>query len=362
MVNQSPKKQHRRPEPLASRHIFLDTQVYRALGYSPSNPAMTSLKAQITSHRVALHITDITLLEVKRQIREGVLKRQRELRGIEKDLSRWRKRAPKAAPNGPIDFDAEALSTELFQQFERFLRYECEAQVHRALEIDPAVIFGTYFDRKPPFDGEISKEFPDAFVVEALSQWCREQDDRMHVVTEDKAMTRAVLADERLPAMKGIHEVLARAAADLGADGETAAEAVLNRPAFDSSLEAALRPQMKEVGYVYVGDLIEGEAYEGELLSIEEICDWSVVGLSDRRVTLIIDANLRVRVEVGFEDREHAIYDREDDRWFGAEIASTKIDDAIEVEILVDVDRRTGTVREAKVLTQEVEVTGPSDC
>jgi hypothetical protein len=361
MVRQSAEKKHRPGEPLASRHVFLDTQVYRALGHNPANRAMTLLKEQVTSHRVVLHTTDITLREVRRQIREGVLARQRELRVIEKDLDRWRKSAPKAAPEGAIEFDAEALSTELFQQFDRFLRHECKAVVHHALAVSPAAVFEPYFDRKPPFDGENSKEFPDGFVVEALRQWCQVQGDQMHVVTQDKAMTRAVSADDGLLALKDIHEVLARAAAYLGENGEAAAEEVLAKPAFDSSLEAALRSPTKELGYVYVGDLVEGEAYEGELLSIEEIGDWSVVGLNDRCVTLILDATLQVRVEVQYEDRDHAIYDRDDDRWFGSEIASAEVDDEIEVEILVDVDRQTGTVREAKVLTQEVSIFGPSE-
>jgi hypothetical protein len=361
MVSQSPKKQHRSAEPLASRQVFLDTQVYRALGHNPANPAMTLLKEQVISHRVVLHTTDITLREVKRQIRERVFARQRELSAIEKDLARWRKSAPKSAPTRAIEFDAEALSTELFHGFEWFLRNECNAQVHHALAVAPAAVFESYFDRKPPFDGEDSKEFPDGFVVEALAQWCREHGDQMHVVTEDKAMTRAVVADERLLALKDVHEVLTRAAADLGSAGEAVAEALLGHSAFDSSLEAALRVQIKEVVYVYVGDLPDGEAYEGELLSIEEVSDWSVVGLNDRRVSLILDAKLKVRVEVQYEDRDEAMYDREDDRWFGAETASTEIDDEIDVEILVEVERETGTVREARILTQEINIYGRSD-
>jgi hypothetical protein len=70
---------------------------------------------------------------------------------------------------------------------------------------------------------------------------------------------------------------------------------------------------------------------------------------------------LQVRVEVQYEDRDHAFYDHEDDRWFGAEMASAKVADEVEVEILVDVDRKTGTVRGAKFLTQEVSIFGPSD-
>ena len=209
MVRQSSREQHHPAERLASRYIFLDTQVYRALGHNPANRAFALLKEQVNSHRV----TDITLLEVRRQIRERVLARQRELMLIERDLNRWRKSAPKAAPEGAIEFDADALSNELFKQFEWFLRHECKAVVHQALAVAPAAVFETYFDRKPPFDGQDSKEFPDAFVVEALRKWCREQGNRMNIVTEDKSMTRAVLEDARLIALKDIYEVLARAAA-----------------------------------------------------------------------------------------------------------------------------------------------------
>jgi hypothetical protein len=80
------------------------------LGHNPANRAMTLLKEQVTSHRVVLHATDITLLEVRRQIRKRVLARQRELTAIEKDLASWRKSAPNAAPKRAIEFDAEALS------------------------------------------------------------------------------------------------------------------------------------------------------------------------------------------------------------------------------------------------------------
>jgi hypothetical protein len=176
---------------------------------------------------VVLHTTDITLLEVRRQIREHVLARQRELRVIEKDLGRWRNSVLNAAPSPAIEFDAEALSTELFHQFERFLRRDCKAQVHGALAVAPALVFESYFARKPPFDGEESKEFPDGFVIQALKGWCREQSGQVYVVTEDKAMTRAALADEHLLTLKNIHDVLTRAAADLGPDAEAAAEAVL---------------------------------------------------------------------------------------------------------------------------------------
>jgi len=62
-------------------------------------------------------------------------------------------------------------------------------------------------------------------------------------------------------------------------------------------------------------------------------CDWSVVSLNARRVSLILDITAKVRVEVQFEDYDSAIYDREDDRWLGVENASTEVEDEVDVEV-----------------------------
>ncbi|NTF98210.1 PIN domain-containing protein [Rhizobium rhizogenes] len=348
-------------EPLPSRHVFLDTQVYRALGHNPANPAMRLLAKQVAEHRVVLHTTDITLLEVKRQIHERVLLKQQELSSLEKDLRRWRKSAPKSAPSEPVVFEPEALAGELFAQFHEFLVFECSAIVHNALDLHAGLIFKKYFDRAPPFDKEASKEFPDAFMIEALLAWCDEQSEKITVVTGDGAMRRAAEATKSLVAVEKLQDMLMRAAADLGQEGEEAAEAVLNHPAFDQTFREAVDHQMKDVGYVYIGDLPDGEAFDGRLLRIEAIDGWSVVGLSDTRVNLVVDAKLQVQVDVQYDERSEAIYDREDDRYYGAETASMELEDEVDVQILIEVDRGSGVVREAKVLDRDITVSGPHD-
>ena len=354
------QKQYRSAEPLSTRNIFLDTQVYRELGHNPANPALITLKEQIDAHRVVLHTTDITLLEVKRQIRERVLAHQRELGKLEKELRRWRIQAPKSAPKLALEFDPEILSSELFVCFRNFL-HECRVQMHYALiTVDPEVIFTKYFGRKPPFDGENSKEFPDAFVIEALAHWAEQQDHKVHVVTADEAMTRAASAHPNLLPLKTIHDVLTRAAADLGPQAETTAGKLLSQPAFDITLGKLLKAQMKEIAYVYTGDLADGEAYEGEFVAIKGTGDWSVVGLNDQRISLILNVRVQVRVEVEFEDRDNAIYDREEGRWFGGENASTQVEDEVDVEVLADVSRTSGEVIGGKVLTSEIDISGPS--
>lgn len=350
-------------KPLETRHVFLDTQVYRSIRHSPANPLMGLLLKQIEAHRIVLHTADITLLEVKRQIRESMIAHNRDLEKIEKDLGRWRLAARDQAPSPAIAFDIEALATEIFGQFDTFVRVRCQAVTHAALTIPAGDVFENYFRRDPPFNKPESKEFPDGFVFEALSRWCKKEKERLYVVTQDGAFLKAAEGHASMLPMKDIHHILASAA--VGLDGEANEEAIasaaLDGQDFDGSFEMALQDQIKDVVFVYAGDLPEGEAYQGELVAVEEIDGWSVVGLSSERITLILSVVANVKVEVQYEDREDAIYDREDDIWFGAETGSTDVREEVRLEVLVDLDRERGNVLEAKVLTPEVTVHGSTE-
>lgn len=361
-MEQPQSSKYRPSEPLETRHVFLDTQVYRALGHNPENLALKTLKDHIQAHRVVLHTTDITLLEVKRQLVEAAQTRARELVAIEKDLRRWRRQAPNATPKWLLEIDAAAIGEELFERFHAFIARECHAKEHRAFTtVSAEEVFQSYFARQAPFDREESKEFPDAFAVTALSKWAASTGDKIYVVTGDSAMGRAANADPNLLSLRTIQEVLSRAAAPMGPEAEGIAEELLNAPCFDPSFERLLRAGVKDAGFIYAGDLAEGEAYEGQLTEIEQVGDWSIVGVSDKRVSLILDATIKVSVEVQYEDRDSASYDREDGVWIGAKDAAMQVEDEAEVAVLVEIDRASGEVVGGKLLTSEISVSGPYD-
>lgn len=362
MMKRPSAPKHRPADQLVTRHVFLDTQVYRELGHNPANPALTALKQHIDAHRIVLHTADITLAEVRRQIQELVLSRARELGALERDFRRWRKQAPGSMQGQSIEFDTEATAAELFETFEHYITRDCGAYLHHALEVEPKAVFDKYFARKPPFDGADSKEFPDAFVLEALSGWAEAEGDAMYVVTKDGAMGRAASVDPNLRHITLIQDVLTRAGAALGPEAEAEAEELVQKPDFDPSLMRFLEAQMPEVVFIYSDDqLPDGEAYGGELVEIEEVGDWSLVSLTEKRVVLLLDARVKVLVEVQYEDRDGAFYDREDGRWYGGEDASMQLEDSAEIELLVEISRTSGEVVGGKVLTSEIKVSGPHD-
>ena len=174
-------------------------------------------------------------------------------------------------------------------------------------------------------------------------------------------MRRAVDADPHLLILDSIQDVLSRATAEVGPEAETIADALLNHPAFDSTFTRLLTKQMTEATFIYTGDLAEGEAYEGKLLRIDQVGNWLVVSLTEQRVSVILDVTAEVQVEIQYEDRDGAIYDREDDRYYGAENASVYIEEEVEIEVFVEIDRASGEVVDGKVLTSEIDISEPSD-
>jgi len=53
---------------LKTRHVFLDTQVYRQYGHNLNAKVLQTFLKQIKAHVCTLHITDITKLEIERQL------------------------------------------------------------------------------------------------------------------------------------------------------------------------------------------------------------------------------------------------------------------------------------------------------
>jgi hypothetical protein len=94
------------------------------------------------------------------------------------------------------------------------------------------------------------------------------------------------------------------------------------------------------------------------LVRIEEVFDWSVVGLSASRISLILGVRVVILVEVQYENRADAMYDREDHVWIGTESAYAEVEDDAEIEVIVDVDRNAGEIRNGKILTPEVRIRG----
>jgi PIN domain len=159
---------------LQTRHVFLDTEVYRRYGHNLNIQPLQSFLSRITDQIFTLHITDITKLEIERQIHELAAEVAQALNKANKGVRRWHSRSRWRDVGDDLnDLDARTLGVQGVRDFQFTMSMEWHPHEHQALKLPAQIIFERYFARNPPFDKPDSKEFPDAFVVEALDQWCK---------------------------------------------------------------------------------------------------------------------------------------------------------------------------------------------
>lgn len=350
----SKKAQYTGSKQLETRHVFLDTEVYHKLKHNVANAALKLLSRHVADHIIALHVTDIMLSEIKRQIAEDIDQSRAALARVEKDLRRWR------FTDGTIGVTPKltgSTASALFDALASFLMNECRANNHQAMAYPAADVFADYFDRQPPFD-KGKKEFPDAFMVKTLDAWCAAHGEYMYVVTQDKAMQRYVKASPRLLLLPNLDAVLAAARATSKTDdgAEVIADELLNAHNFDINLNRAIDSHVDELVVDYAGDLSEGEVTSVSFEGVIQFVDYQIVAKTNKRLSLLLNIDAEITASVAYEDRHLAMYDREDDQWIGAERETTEVKDGIALEMFVEIEITSGRFVNSELLRTEYTI------
>ncbi|MBS7701576.1 MULTISPECIES: PIN domain-containing protein [unclassified Chelatococcus] len=339
-------------EALRTRHVFLNTEVYRRAGFNISNTQFSLLAKEIDAGRIVLHFTDITLSEIRRQLAEEVLARAVDAKRLARDFNRITQIAGK--PNEAVkEIDSAALADAAWAGFVDTLIKRLRGHAISALETPAHVVFERYFAGQAPFEQRGSKEFPDAFVIEGLARYCTSNDISMYVVSGDAALRRAAEGHDALFPLQTLDEILAAATASSGADVEAIADEVLAAPGFDEQLSKAIETDLDFVDFVYFGPLTEGCVPSAALDEIVSVDDYDVAAFDDNRIGLILQANAILDAKVRYLD-EDELRDRDDD------IIPTELETSVRthalLKIYVSIDLPSLRFSETELLTRDVIV------
>ncbi len=350
-------------EMLETREVFIDTEVYRSEGYDLTKPFMIALTQQVSADRLKLHVSDITLAESRRHIMLNAKQGLERVKAAQNAIRKWAGKAPESV-NKPSKqkkkLDASKMGGEMYAIFQSGLPYE---HLHRASEQSASTILADYFNRRAPFDatdGKSVKEFPDAFVIAALDNWCTDNDAKMYVLTKDRAMQRAVADRPNLIPLSGLAPLLELAAKDQSPGITDAVDEIIETEVFPESLGEAFDECIGDLVVIYHGDLADGEVHEFTRAGTPEIYDWTAISSNDDGFGIIVDFRVNLLVEVEYEDRSLAMYDREDGVYIGAENAMGQIEDEVELRIFLEVDQQS-SIKRAELRTPEVYVSDEID-
>ena len=349
--------------PLRSREVFLDTEAFRRLGFDTGKPSIVALLGHIAEQRLQLHLTDITLSEIRRQIEADAEKAVEEIRRARSTAATWRKRAPAALggakkPLRPLD--AAKVGLEAFDRFRRDLAPFHE---HHASRQAGTEVFRAYFAREAPFDaqgGKSVKEFPDAFVIAALDDWCGREGTKMYVVTSDRAMLRAAAAKPALMPVATLDDLLQTVTVEHSPDVLDAVQAILQRPEFEVDLASAIDRTIGDLITNYLGEMPEGEASEPARAGDPSLVDWTVISAFEGGYGVIAEFDVDLLIQLHFDDLSFASYDNEDGVYIGGEPGSDEIEESARLRMFIQVNDDC-SINRAELLTQEIDVYGPNE-
>ncbi|MGO6900879.1 PIN domain-containing protein [Rhizobium ruizarguesonis] len=344
--------------PLETRHVFLDTDVYRQLGHNPDTAPLLELGKKIAAGQLILHTSDITLAEIKRQLTEYVTESARELKVARKVAGRWRARHPDLVAEIP-EIDVNAVSAAAFRKIVQAIRSTWYATFHQATSVAASSVFDDYFAGRPPFSQAKSKEFPDAFVIKALKTWCDEHDERLYVVSKDKAMQQAVSESGVLISADSLQEVLAAATIVETPDILRRADELLEKENVINDLQAAIESEIDQLVPSYGGDFSDGEVTGHSMSGDIEITAYGVIAATAKELSVLMDVRVPLTIELSYEDRSEAVYDSEDDTYFGSETANTEFEDEPVIRVFAKLRQKAPHVHGVEILTGEIRVQEP---
>ena len=183
---------------MESWNVFIDTSIFISENYSFKSKLFSSLASLCKSGHVSILLTDITIEEIKANL----------LKSVNEAEAVIKKASTKARVLRNLDtyryiflfekFDKEKIFNQLKDQLIEFIK-SCNIEIIKASEISAKDVFSSYFQGKPPFgEGKKKNEFPDAFVITALVEWCKKNDIEVNVVSEDPDFQNAISEKDNL--------------------------------------------------------------------------------------------------------------------------------------------------------------------
>lgn len=212
---------------LKTRYIFIDTSIFVAANFHYQSSTFRQLVVLARESYLFVHLTPITIGEVKANIHERVEAAHRAVQKCKKEAMVLRHLPGNTYKGLFIDFDAAVVEQSLVQTFEKFIS---ESRVITIPVSGTSVdqVFSQYFSSSPPFgSGKKKSEFPDAFALAAMIEWSVTKGEKVYVISTDGDMERACEGQESLVFLDSLDKLLNIVAKDdkiLAAFAESAFE------------------------------------------------------------------------------------------------------------------------------------------
>lgn len=328
-----------------SRHFLIDSNVFIKERVNLDSRLFTELKAAVEEFELVLHFDLLIMFEVNRWLTEQMEEMALEQRKNAKHLESWNKRFPLDAVAIGAPIDVSAAVTAARSRFILRLLTQYRAVQHDLDTIELPVILERYMARQAPFKARESKEFPDAFIVDAARLWAWENNTDVHIVTLDEAMLAHAGSTPMLVPVAGLPAFLAMLAEAKDPGVVALIDQIVDEQEFFDQLFERMDVALRTAEFNYRGTSFEAATIdETELREIGLTENWKVLSIHGAFVAMTARFQAVVRLNVEWVGQ---IEDENGGRAYGVD----EWDDDVRGRFFVQYDRLTRLVGRVEILT-----------
>jgi len=313
---------------LATRNIFIDTSIFKGIKFLWNHKYLKIITKLANSNEIQLFLTTITKREIIKKITEDVnssisqMKKLRKEATILSSLKEYDKIFKR--------IDKEKLKKKLIDKFDKFCK-ESKCQIISTNNVQIDEVFSKYFDEQPPFKRSGKKfEFPDAFVLESLSNWCKKNNDQMYIISNDNDMKDFCKENEYLYFINNIPKFLNIFLSHIK-------YSIRIIQMFEDNIDKIHEKLKSE--FEWLGFYLEDR--EGDVLSAElkdaEFDDINLIDLNNASAFFELDTLIKFEAEIYYDDYDTAIYDSEDKVLIPWQKIEETIENSYEASIIVEI-------------------------
>ena len=254
--------------------VFIDTNIYEGMGYNfdNKNPIIKSFRNLVDENEIKNVMISVIDGEIKKHLEN---RKTDNIRAIKKHCKWINELINKEKIN-------EKLNKE-FNDYEKF-KNETKTEIIKIDFVNAQKILEKYFEVEPPFENKKQNEFKDAFFVEAILEYTKENPSiREVIITKDEGVIKAIkkFGNTRIEVLKSIQELT---------------YFIIN---YGSKRKEKLKKYIKEYN---LKSLIEKE-YSVDYCDIEEenieIDDIEIYGVFDIEILNDLDSTVMVACDIG---------------------------------------------------------------
>ncbi|WDF45375.1 PIN domain-containing protein [Chryseobacterium sp. KACC 21268] len=308
---------------IQTRNIIIDTSYFVQNIFDFNKIELRKLRDLIDNGSAALFLTDITIAEVSKKIRELLPLAWKKLETGDgkylKPIPVFKKILDK--------YNEEKVLEEVLSSFQNFLQ-SWNVQIISSREVNALHVYSMYAEVLPPFSDKKKKEFPDAFVLEAIRIWRDKTDKSAYLLSNDEDWKNYVEVHKKkllgeFPTLFHLKELSPFIDSIIRKDEELKDQVKFADTVLDTNwlkIKERILTEFKNLGFD--SDGTEDEEIINVYTLDCSLVESDILGTKDFVATYDLSLEIDVIVKYSIPDYSNAFYDKEDDRYYNLKYVS----------------------------------------